>query len=79
MNIIKFLLEIIGWCQIAFGTTLIAVLIAAGIYFSWTNHTAKVIAVVIICVGFMLGSIWATIIWRKHGTIEWLSGIRRIT
>ena len=79
MNISKLLLEIIGWCQIAFGTTLMGVLIAAGIYFSWANNTTKIISIIIISAGFILGSVCATIIWRRHGTIEWLSRINRVT
>ncbi|MBI2731255.1 MAG: hypothetical protein HYX40_10970 [Sphingobacteriales bacterium] len=75
----KLILEIIGWCQIAFGTTLIFALIAAALYFSFTNNVTEIISIGIIIAGFIAGSVWATIIWRKYGTIEWLSRIRRIT
>jgi hypothetical protein len=53
-------------------------LIAAALYYAFTNDTTAVVAVVIIIAGFVTGSIWATRIWIKHGTIEWLSRIRRI-
>ncbi|RTL58482.1 MAG: hypothetical protein EKK37_09100 [Sphingobacteriales bacterium] len=78
MKGIKLILEIIGWCQIAFGTTLFFALIAAALYYAYTNDTTAMLAIAIIIAGFITGIVWATRIWIKHGTIEWLSRIRRI-
>lgn len=78
MKATKFILAIIGWCQIAFGTTLFFALIAAALYYTYTNDTTAIAAIVIIIAGFIIGVVWATRIWVKHGTIEWLSRIRRI-
>ncbi|MBI1783483.1 MAG: hypothetical protein HYR66_19275 [Sphingobacteriales bacterium] len=78
MKATKIILEIIGWCQIAFGTTLLFALIAAALYFAYTSNTTAIIAIALIIAGFIVGVIWATRIWIKHGTIEWLSRIRRI-
>lgn len=78
MKATKIILEIIGWCQIAFGTTLFFALIAAVLYYAYANETTAIAAIVIIFTGFVIGSVWATRIWIKHGTIEWLSRIRRI-
>lgn len=77
MKATKLILEIIGWCQIAFGTTLFFVLIAAALYYTYTNDTTAITAIVIIIAGFIVGVVWATRIWIKHGTMEWLSRIRR--
>jgi hypothetical protein len=78
MKAIKIVLEIIGWCQIAFGATLFFALIAAALYYSITNRVTEIISIIIIVTGFIIGSIWATVIWSKYGTVAWLSGIRRI-
>jgi glucose uptake protein GlcU len=73
---IKILIEIIGWLAIAGGTTLGAALISFIFYSKWGNET---IALAILIVGFIIGAIWATRISIKYGTMEWLSGIRRIS
>lgn len=79
MKLIKLILEIIGWLQIALGTTIGTALIAGAIYLIWPGENSKTIAFIIISAGFIAGAIWASFIWKKHGTIEWLSSIRRIT
>jgi hypothetical protein len=39
----------------------------------------KTIALLILIIGFVTGAISATRISVKHGTMEWLSGIRKIS
>jgi hypothetical protein len=73
---IKILIEIIGWLAIICGTTLAFGAISFIIYSKWEN---EIIALVIVVVGFIIGAIWATRISIKYGTMEWLSGIRRIS
>ena len=78
IRILKICLEIIGWIQIAFGTTMVATLIAWLVYIQFDNYTGKIISLAIICIGFLTGAFWATKILLKHGTINWLSQIRKI-
>jgi hypothetical protein len=75
---IQLLLEIIGWVTIVFGTTAGAALIAFPVYLKWTGEIGKTVSVVMVVSGFILGSIWATKIWKRQGTIDWLSGTRSI-
>lgn len=79
MKFIKVVLEIIGWLQIVIGTTILSAMPAAAIYIYYQNHTSSIIALCMIAAGFILGAVWATRIWRKHGTIEWLSRIKRVS
>jgi large-conductance mechanosensitive channel len=79
MKLLQIILEIIGWLQIVFGATVLAALLAAIIYFGYSSHITKIISFCIIAVGFILGVIWATRIWKKYGTIEWLSRVRRVS
>lgn len=75
----KIILEIIGWLTITLGVTLACSLIAFAVYLKWNGDSGKLIAIIIISVGFITGAIWASYIWKKTGTMQWLGGIRRIT
>lgn len=79
MKFFEILLEFFGWLQIVVGVTLGAGLFAILTYLEWSNETGKIIAIVVVSIGFILGAVWATRIWIKHGTIAWLSRIRRIS
>jgi hypothetical protein len=79
MKLIEIILEIIGWLQIAIGVTLIAGLIALVTYLIWSNKTGIIVAIIIVSIGFILGAIGATRIWKKYGTIAWLSRIGRVS
>ena len=79
MKLVEIILEIFGWLQIVVGVTLGAGLIAGIVYISCANETGKIIAIIILSIGFLAGVIWATRIWIKHGTIAWLSRIKRIS
>lgn len=79
MKLIKIIPEIIGWLQIAIGVTLLAGLIAFLTYLKWSNETGKIVAIIITSIGFIFGVIWATRIWKKYGTVAWLSRIRKIS
>jgi hypothetical protein len=79
MKLFEIILELFGWLQIVVGVTLAAGLLAFATYLIWNNRTGKIAGIMIISIGFIAGVIWATIIWKKHGTIAWLSGIRRIS
>ena len=68
-------LEIVGWLQIAVGVTFLAGLPALFIIVKYDTATGRNIALAIIIFGFIIGAIWATRIWKKHGTMSWLSGI----
>jgi len=79
MKLIKFILEIIGWCQIALGVTAVAALPSWLLYQYFPSATIQYLAYFIIAAGFIAGSLWATSIWKKHGTIAWLGRITRIS
>jgi tellurite resistance protein TehA-like permease len=73
---IKILVEVVGWITIAGGTTLAFGGIGFVFYSKWENTT---MAWGLLIVGFITGAIWATRISMKYGTMEWLSGIKRIS
>lgn len=78
MKIIEFLLDLLGWLQIVAGTTLAGALIGGAVYYF--DHSAGLTAgIILMSIGFVAGAIWATRIWIKHGTVQWLSRTRRIS
>jgi len=77
LKLIEIILEIIGWLQITLGVTLATGLVALPIYLKWDNENGKTVSIVLLSLGFIIGAIWATSIWKKHGTIAWLSRIKR--
>jgi hypothetical protein len=79
MRWLELILEIFGWLQIVAGTTIAGGLVGSAVYIKWSNETGKFICLITLCIGFISGAVWATVIWRKYGTIEWLSRIRRIS
>jgi hypothetical protein len=79
MKLIEIFLEIIGWLQITLGSTLVAGIVSFFIYLKWDNEYGKTISIILLCIGFIVGAVWATRIWIKHGTVAWLSRIRRIS
>jgi hypothetical protein len=74
-KIVYIILEFLGWLQILLCPTLIAGVIALVVYLKWQDQTGKIAALSILVIGFMSGIILATSIWKKYGTIEWLSKI----
>jgi hypothetical protein len=73
---IKILIEVVGWIAIAGGTTLAFGGIGFVVYSKWGNKTA---ALGILIIGFISGALWATRISIRYGTMEWLSGTRKIS
>ena len=73
---IKILVEIIGWVVIAGGTTLAFGGVSFLVYSKWENEP---VSLAILIIGFILVAIGATRISIKYGTMEWLSGIRKIS
>ncbi len=65
--------EIIGWLQIAISPTLIGLGIGVFIYFSAPSDTTLVLGILILCLGFLVGAIWATKIWKSKGTVWFMS------
>jgi len=71
----EYFTEIIGWIQIAISPLLVGIIIGAVIYFTKPNKSTFIIAIIIAIVGLCIGVIWATKIWKKKGTIHFMSRI----
>lgn len=78
MRFVDIILEILGWLQITFGITIISALVAFGLYWA-LGERIKTVAIGIVVIGLVIGIVCATSIWKRYGTIAWLSRIRRIS
>lgn len=67
--------EIMGWLQIFISPFLIGIIIGVIIYVSNPNSTGLFIGIMISVIGFIIGIVWATRVWKKRGTIHFISKI----
>lgn len=69
------MLEIFGWIRIVLSPILVAFLIAAPIYFNKPDNTGLILSIIILFAGLIIGIVWATRVWKKQGTQQFLSQI----
>ncbi len=79
MKLTRIILDLIGWFQIVIGSTIIGGLIGGIFYYFLPDAGGCIILISLVILAFLVGVIWATRIWRRDGTVDWLSKIRRIT
>jgi hypothetical protein len=77
MRIVEFLLNLLGWLQITISASLIGFVIGLAVYY-FDNITGLWVGTILTSICFVIGAVCATKIWKKHGTVDWLSRIRRI-
>src|SRR5579863_7421542 len=75
MGFFDFLLEVYGVLRIVASPLLIGSGIGLGIYFHDPSTGRLVIAIVLGSIGLIIGIIWATRVWRKKGTMNYISKI----
>lgn len=72
-NIFDWISEVIGWISIALSPLLLSILLGFMIYSFKPGSTSFVIGILLTCMGLITGILWATNIWKKYGTIQFLS------
>lgn len=75
LNFFNWILEIYGWLRIFASPFLIGVAIGVAVYIYKTDELGFIIAVSIASIGTIIGIIWATKIWKKKSTIDYVSSI----
>jgi hypothetical protein len=73
LKIFGFILEFIGWLQIAASPTAIGLILGAAVYYNKHDTLGLVIGIFVAILGLILGLVWATRVWIKKGTIQFLS------
>lgn len=75
MRFFEFITEAIGWLQIVASPLIPGVVVGIVVYINYPSTTGLLIAILFPLLGLTLGLIWATRIWRKKGTVRFLSRI----
>lgn len=75
MKVFILLTEVIGWLQIVASPLFIGIAIGAIVYVNVPGTTGLIMGVSIAAAGLAVGVIWATRVWRKHGTMRFLSRV----
>ena len=71
----KYGIEILNWLRIVASPTIIGGVIGAIIYLAYPNPVMLVIGIVVAANGLVVGIIWATKVWKKTGTTNFLSRV----
>lgn len=72
---LAFLIEVFNWIRIVLSPTLIGCIIGVLIYSSNEHTTGLIIGGTFCLAGFVVGIIWATKIWKRKGTTQFMSRI----
>lgn len=70
------MLKVIAWFSIVISPLIFGTIIGGIIYLGMKNVAGIIIAGLVILLSLVLGIIWATRIWIKRGTIEFITRIR---
>ena len=71
-----YFIEVLGWLQIVASPLVISLVIGGFVYFSNPSNSRLILAVLIVLIGLVIGIVWATNVWRKKGTNQYLTTIR---
>lgn len=72
-NFFELITELIGWVSIAISPLLIGSLLGLLIYIFKTDRIGLILAILAAGSGLITGIVWASRIWKKEGTIQFLS------
>ena len=73
MKAFETIFEIFGWLEIAVSPALIGIILGCVIYFNVERPFGLGFGIAVAALGIVVGIIWATKVWRKRGTIRFLS------
>lgn len=75
MNILKWLTSFIAWLQIVASPLFTGIIIGFFIYVFFPGKTGLIIGIIVTAAGLITGIIFATRVWKKKGTVEFMSEI----
>ena len=67
------IMEIIGWLRIVASPLITGLIVGAFIYLPNPTDTRLIIGISVAVLGLIIGILWATSVWKKNGTINFLS------
>ena len=65
--------ESMGWLQIVASPSLIGIVTGFIVYLAMPDFSGAIIGISIAALGLIVGITWATRVWKRKGTIEYVS------
>ena len=75
MKIVDFILECFGWLQISISPIIISILLAVAVYYFKHDRIGMLLCILILVGGIITGIVWATRIYRKRGTVNFMAKV----
>jgi hypothetical protein len=72
----KWITSIIAWLQIVASPSLIGITIGFIVYYNLPGIAGLVLGIAITAIGFIIGIVWASRVWKKRGAVEFISEIK---
>lgn len=75
IKVLEFITKTIAWIQIAASPSLLGVGLGAAIYFCHPGRLTLIAGSVFCIIGVVTGTIWATKVHRRKGTVEFMARV----
>ena len=75
MKTVDFITEMIAWLQIAVSPIIISIILAVVVYYFKQDRIGQILSILILLAGIITGVIWATRIYRKRGTVNFMAKV----
>jgi len=70
---LEFIIELSGWIRIILSPSILGVIAGYWVYATYPDEKGMFWGIVIAATGFVIGVVWATLVWIKKGTNNFLS------
>lgn len=74
-KIFEWFVEILGWLKIVASPLFLGIIAGIVIYGFKPDRSGLLISAIIVLISLIIGIIWATKVWKKQGTNQFLSRI----
>lgn len=75
INIFEWFVEILGWFRIVASPLFLGIIAGIVIYGFKPDNSGLLIGAIVVILSLIIGIIWATKVWKKQGTNQFLSRI----
>jgi hypothetical protein len=75
MKILEWLISFIAWLQIVASPLFFGLIIGFVIYGIYPTTTGLILGIAVATLGLVIGIIFATKIWKKRGTVDFISRV----
>ena len=75
MKILEWLTSFIAWLQIVFSPLFFGVVLGLKVYGIYPTTTGLVLGIALAVLGLTVGIIFATRVWKKRGTVDFISRV----